>query len=300
MISKQRSGYKPQYWSNNLQVHNFRIPYKSTNDEFPIFLCSDLHCESLAFDKRFLIEELDEAATKDARIFINGDVFDLIIPGDHKRYRKHGDPFDNRDDYVNEAVQRAYELLKPYAAQIDMIGSGNHEVEYMKRSGYDPISGLITLLQKDSGHPIRHGAYEGFIVLNFAQGENLNESVRKYTIYYNHGQGTGATEVTFGVIDLQRRSYIRADLIWLGHKHKRNGLVLPTEIGVDREGNIYEKERKGVITGTYLKTFIQYDASKDGYRDGYGAEKMRTPQLKGGVMLTIKPKVSGAVGRLLI
>jgi hypothetical protein len=281
-----------------LQVHKFTIPYSSVNDEYNFFLTSDLHSESKAFDRAFFIEEMEEAKAKAARIFINGDVFDLIVPGDHKRYRKHGDPFENRDDFMNETVQRGYELLKPYATQIDMIGSGNHEVEYMKRSGYDPISGLITLLQKDAGHPIRHGAYEGFIILNFDRGEK--SGIRRYTIYYNHGQGTGATEVTFGVIDLQRRSHIRADLIWLGHKHKRNGLVLPTEIGVDREGNVYERERKGVITGTYMKTFMQYDATNEGYKDGFGAEKMRTPQLKGGVMLTVKPKKDGAVGRLLI
>ena len=268
------------------------------NEEFPFFLGSDLHCDSPAFDKDYFIAELEEAKAKAARIFLNGDIFDLIMPGDLKRYRKQGDAQDQRDDFVNEIVRKGYELLKPYAPLIDMIGSGNHEVEYMKRSHYDPISGLITLLNQDAGHPIRHGAYEGFIVLSFER--EPNEDVKKYTIYYNHGQGTGATEVTFGVIDLQRRSYIRADLIWLGHKHKRDGLVLPTEIGVDREGNIYERERKGVITGTYMKTFIQYDATKDGYRDGYGAEKMRTPQLKGGVTLTIRPKKEGAVGRLLI
>jgi len=69
---------------------------------------------------------------------------------------------------------------------------------------------------------------------------------------------------------------------------------------VDREGNIYERVRKGVMTGTYLKTFAQNDVGKDGYRGSYGAEKLRVPQMRGGVMLMIRPLKEGAEGKLLI
>jgi len=276
-----------------MQSHKLIIPYSSNNDEYRAFLTSDLHTEDAAFDREFFIREFEG----DADIFINGDVFSLILPSDRKRYRRGQDPFVQRDDFINEIVERTYELLRPYAARIRMIGVGNHEAEYIKRTGYDPVSGLITLLQKEGGKPILHGGYEGFIVFNLVR-EDGND-VKKYTVFYNHGQG-GSSEVTQGVISLMRRSYIRADLVWLGHEHRRNAVMLPTEIGVDREGNIYERVRKGVMTGTYLKTFAQNDVGKDGYRGSYGAEKLRVPQMRGGVMLMIRPLKEGAEGKLLI
>lgn len=280
-----------------MQVHQFRIPYSSVNDEFNYFLASDLHIDNAAFDKALLKRELDEAVAHNARIFLNGDIFDMIVPSDLKRYRKGQDVLPQRDDFVNEIVRQGHELLKPYADYIDIIGVGNHEAEYMKRTNYDPVSGLITLLQQDTEHPIKHGGYEGFIVLAFERADG--SGVRRYTIYYNHGQGGGA-EVTMGIIGLTRRGYIRSNLVWLGHNHTRIALMLPPDVGVDQYGNVYVQERKGVKTGSYTRTVTQYDATNEGYRGSYGSERMRTPQYNGGVLLTVRPRLEGAEGRLLI
>jgi hypothetical protein len=281
-----------------MQTHLFNIPFNSVNDEFLFFLASDTHLEDPAFDKAFFTAEFDEAASRGARIFLNGDIFSMIVPGDFKRFRKSQDALPKRDDFINEIVQRGAELFKPYADYIDIVGVGNHETEYMKRTGYDPVSGLITLLQQHTTHQIVHGGFEGFITLNFER--EAGGGTRRYTIWYNHGQGGASAEVSQGMIDLQRRAYIDADLVWLGHKHKRIGTMLPPKIGVDRENNVYMRERRGVITGTYLKTFSQYEVAASGYMGSYGSEKVRVPQLRGGVMLSIKPKAEGAEGRLLI
>ncbi len=281
-----------------MQVHQYDIPFSSVNDEFLFFLASDTHLEDPAFDKGFFTKEFDEAASRGARIFLNGDIFSMIVPGDFKRFRKSQDALPKRDDFINEIVNRGAELFKPYADYIDIVGVGNHETEYMKRTGYDPVSGLITLLQQHTTHPIKHGGFEGFIALDFHREDG--SGTRGYTIWYNHGQGGASAEVSQGMIDLQRRAYIDADLIWLGHKHKRIGTMLPPKLGLNRERNVYMRERRGVITGTYLKTFSQYDVAVNGYMGSYGSEKVRVPQLRGGVMLSVSPRLEGAEGRLLI
>ena len=77
------------------------------------------------------------------------------------------------------------------------------------------------------------------------------------------------------------------DLVWLGHKHTK--LLLPSEhiLCVDKNGEIYQRERAGVITGAYLKVFGSYDAMKKGYKVNYGEEKMRGIQGTGGAFLKI-------------
>ena len=53
--------------------------------ESPYLLMSDLHLGSACCDVGAIQSDLRRAKDLDARVLINGDVFDAILPGDRKR-----------------------------------------------------------------------------------------------------------------------------------------------------------------------------------------------------------------------
>jgi len=191
------------------------------------------------------------------------------------------------DGKINAAVKTIEDLLAPFADQIDMIGLGNHETAVLKYHNIDLTSLLIAFLSRHRNQklpPIKHGGYTGFIRYHFTGPHNSHS--QKIDIFYNHGQG-GSAEVTDGIIDAKRRLYTKADIIWLGHKHKRWAHEIDHEQGMDISGRIYDKKRWAIMTGSYLKNAGQTDATKNGYRLSYPEERMRTTQGTGGIRVNI-------------
>lgn len=285
-----------------MEVNIFSDTY-TTRTTFWRYLASDLHVDHAGFDHPRMKADFDEAVAADARIYIAGDVFDAILPADKKRFTASGQR-ERRDDVVNAMVDRAVEVLAPYADHIDMIAIGNHETSLIKHNGVDPVSLLLRDLNRvrkpetvERWGRIRHGGYQGFLRLRFERDGGAN--VKTYTIFYNHGQG-GSAEVTKGGIDLARRSYISADLVWMGHKHTKIAELMDPEVGLDQANRLYVREKRGIITGCYIKPYSQYDIEADGYRLSFGAERMRVPQAQGGAMLRVDVSRDGIEGRLLV
>jgi hypothetical protein len=275
-----------------LENIKWRRDYKD-GQRFAIFLASDLHLEDPDCDLALLKSEFDAAKAEGARILINGDVLSLILPRDGKRYTRGNDPEDV-DDKIGRAVERAETILAPWVDSIDMIGCGNHETAVLKYNSVDPTRLLVGFLNRRRDPklpPIRHGGYSGYIRYIF-EGPGRSH-VQTYDIFYNHGTGSGG-EVTDGEIGLQRRATtVDADLIWEGHVHKRKSKDLPSLIGLDRLGNLRERPRRGVITGTYLRNVVETDAGANGYRLSFREERMRVPQGRGGAMLRLTVRRDG-------
>lgn len=263
----------------------WRREYKD-NDSFHYCLASDLHIDDAGFDQDLFQRDMDRALSMGARIWLNGDVMGLILPGDLKRYVRGSDPGD-LDDKIGAAVERAEKVLLPYVDHIDMIGTGNHETAVLKHHSVDATKMLIGFLNR-ARRPdlpkIRHGGYTGFIRISF--DNPARKRTYAYDVFYNHGQG-GSSDVTSGTIDLNRRQNVSADLIWMGHKHKKLSMMLPSEIGISNDGRLYEREVRGVMTGTYLRNVHETCADRDGYRLSYGEERMRTPQGRGCAFLRL-------------
>ncbi len=279
-----------------MESHTWRTTYKD-GDTFALFLASDLHLDDHLFDETLFREDMARAKAANARIALNGDILGLILPGDIKRYTRGNDPGEV-DDKIGAAVERAEKILLPYVDMIDMIGIGNHETAVLKHHSSDTIKLLIGFLNRSRDKklpPIRHGGYCGFLRYVFAEKDGGH--AKAYTIYYNHGQG-GAAEITNGIIDLQRRVYVDADMIWMGHKHKCMSTMLPSSIGLDQAGKIYERSKRGVMTGTYLKNVDETNAGETGYRLSFAEERMRTPQGRGGALVRLTIKRSGIVERV--
>jgi len=274
-----------------VEVNTWRYDY-SKQREFTWFLASDLHLKNPDCDETRIKNDLTEAHDKKSRILLNGDIFDMILPSDLKRYTAGRDNI-NADAAMNVAVDYAVKFLTPWVDDIDMIGVGNHETAPIKFCSADPVLFLLRDLnhiRSNKLQPIAHGGYTGFIRLCFAFGKSGRD--KAIDVWYNHGQG-GSSEVTRGAIDLTRRQYIRSDIIWLGHKHKRMAMDLDYEIGLTQKGIPYEKEKRGVVTGCYLKNYGE-SGTNNGYRLNYAEQRMRTPQARGGAWLTIKLQSSYA------
>lgn len=254
----------------------------TNQSEFYYFLCSDLHFGNKGQNKELLKKDFDEAKKLNAKIFINGDWGDFIMSGDRKRYHPSADAY-GTDNNINMTINEAFDFFSEYVNNIVMIGTGNHEVSVSKFHQFDPTQQLIYSLNKAHKTSIVHGQYSGYIVLNYVR--KSGSDVKRYKIYYNHGQG-GSAEISKGTIDINRHMTTKtADLIWLGHKHSK--VLLPSEyiLDVNNAGEIIQKERAGLITGAYMHIYHQYDAMKKGYNISYGEEHMRGLQSTGGAIL---------------
>ncbi len=117
--------------------------------EVGITLMSDLHLGAAHVDYKRIERDLREAKAAGDRILINGDVFDFILPSDHKRFSPDAlhSRLRGRRDILNACLEWGTEFLAPYADQIDMIGIGNHEcfdaaTEVLTDGGWVPFSEL--------------------------------------------------------------------------------------------------------------------------------------------------------------
>lgn len=254
----------------------------SKEREFNYFFCSDLHFGNCGQDTDLLTKEFKKAKERNCKIFINGDVFDLILSGDRKRYNPSSDKY-NSDNNINMHINEAYDFLSDYAENIVYIGSGNHETAVQRHHQIDVIQQLIWSLNKTHKTDIKHGQYSGYVMLRYHYGDH--SAVRSRKIFYCHGQG-GASEVTKGTIGINRHMTSKvADIYHFGHTHTK--VLMPSEfiLDMDKTGNIIQRERTAFYTGAYLKIFSQYDANKKGYELNYGEERMRSLQSTGGIFM---------------
>jgi hypothetical protein len=264
----------------------YKFNLKSQRD-FYYGLVSDVHADSSSFAKHEFIHDIESMIDRDARLFINGDLFDAILPTDKKRYQRSGD-FVNEDAQVNARIKYVFDLLKPYVNYIDFIGIGNHEASIVKYSGSDLIAFLVLQLNaiRDSTlPPIQRGSYQGFMRLRFSDG-NKHLPVT-YTIYREHGKG-GAAAVTKGTINIQRlHTTFIADLYWLGHTHTNIVDKTPWTVYADDLGKIIFKQKRSVITAGYQGSFEQRNLSLDTdyYRNSFPEEKFLLPGGQGSALL---------------
>lgn len=237
-----------------MKALSYNIPFVAGRT-FKLALFSDLHLDSPDCDIETLKRHLDVCKKEGRYILMGGDEFDALIHTDKKRYTPSRTD-NNRDDQINEKLERAIALLQPYANNILFIGRGNHEESILKYSGVDMIDLLVKELNhwKDNGE-IQKGNYQNFIRFNWVTSFNgpSMRSVQHYDIYQNHGCGS-SSPVTKGAIDFNRIIHgVNADLIWIGHKHASNFLPSDPIMYIDQNGNITMKNRQAVLTPSYLK-----------------------------------------------
>ena len=250
---------------------------------------SDTHIGAAHVDYALIEKELERAADKNDRILLNGDVFDMILAKDMKRFVPGvlHPRLTRRDDIVNAAIEWAVEIFGPYANLIDVIGIGNHEAVVSSRHSTDVARILIYELQKKvkkKDHVIHYGGYGGFVDYRFR-----GSGKRRMVIHYYHGSG-GSAPVTKGMIDFHRRSWVEADVIWMGHKHNRLASGVQT-LRCPLHGDDLEiRDVRQIMTGAYFKTYVsqsQESLRKHGRQSHWAADMGFAPQMMGGARLEV-------------
>lgn len=275
------------------------IEYKAEANELALCLMSDLHIGGLHVDYDLIESELKRAKSLGAKILINGDVFDAIMPGDRKRYRAnnlHPRMFRAGDDMIGESIRWAIEILEPYKDDIIMIGDGNHDDAVARYHHIEPVKHLVIALNGAGNTKIKYGGYHGFIHVKMPILESEPHRMAHYVIHYHHGAG-GAAPVTKGAITFSRANMWLegVDAIWRGHTHHRqagrDSKVLFNPSVMEPSERVITKDVLTLRTGSYIDTYkgtTSDELIQHGRKDGYAA-LWDAPNLpKGGLMLYLK------------
>ena len=267
-----------------MRNHITQVHTSSVHDIVRLGLISDLHFGSSSLYKPALRHDFEMMCNLDAKIFLNGDVWDAILPSDIKRFDlKALDPelLQLGSTPLDAALEMAYEFLKPYATHIEGIGIGNHEAHVEKRHHICLTSILIDRLNQLPNVNIMAGGWCGFWNIQiFRQSKRTS-----WTLYRHHGAG-GAAPVTKGVTDFQRMMawHTNIDALWLGHKHNRYA-IMDMKMHYDSQHHrVVERPVTCVMTGSYLSTYGIHHKTKASYAAGWNL----SPQPMGGAVIELR------------
>lgn len=245
-----------------------KISY-SEKPELKLALFSDLHIGAEDTDMKSMRRDFKTSADEGRKILINGDIAELILPNDRKRYTP-SKALSDRNDVINETMEICLKELKPYADFIDFIGTGNHEESTLKFNNFDLVGALVVLLNRERSStlpPIHRAGYQGYIQYKLVPTGKRN-ACSPFTIYHHHGSG-GSAPVSKGMIDFNRiDTSHNALLYWLGHKHVAitdNGRM---KDGLTSFGNYEQWVEKAMITPGY-KTHELTKEYKMSYSDRF-------------------------------
>jgi hypothetical protein len=254
------------------------IKYKSTKDVIKIKPICDVHwgarhCDEKAF-KRY-ISEYDQ----NTYFLVNGDLFDLILYHDTRRYRQSmvKDSFLGQDDVIDLMIDEMHELLEPIQTKIIGIGSGNHE-DTIAKWGTDPLRRLCTKLSTPS-QPVPFLGYSSMINLTLTQNGSRG---RKLVIRMHHGWGGGSRTQGADLTKFSKdMAHWDAQIYIYGHVHRKQFDSVPRLGMIGKK--LYSKPQLLVIGGTFLKTY------SDGHDPTYSEAKGYPPTDTGGLTINIKP-----------
>lgn len=204
-----------------------------------------------------LIKHLEEAKARDASVIFCGDLFDAMQGRDDKRAMKAALLREFCvDDYFDALVREAADFFAPYAAQICIMGVGNHERKVLERYGANLIERLAEALKVKGGRPYC-GGFGGWVTFSF---ENKSGVFSKaIVLHYDHGFG-GGSAITGDMPSHHRRALYLPDahIIVSGHTH-------------DSWIREFIQRRFHSATGTERRQ-TQYHLKTPTYHDGYGDE----------------------------
>jgi len=243
-----------------------------------IMLVSDQHHDSPYCNRKLEKSHLDKAMQRNALIFMGGDTFDAMQgKRDPRANYDHLDPALLKKNYFDAVVKFNADFYKPYAKNIIMIGTGNHEASVSTHYSTSLIDRLVAELDKEEGANIYAGGYGGWIRFLFTAQKTRRMSLN---IKYFHGTG-GEAPVSKGLIQNARQAVFTpdADIIWGGHNHQDYVVAQPRE-RLSTHGKIHKD----------VMWFIRTPGYNDGYGDGskgWEVESGLSPKSSGCVWLRV-------------
>jgi predicted phosphodiesterase len=233
-------------------------------------LISDVHLDSVHCDRVKLKEHLDLALERNAKVFIFGDLLDLMQGKYDPRSNKADlNPKYNTARYIDEVIKDVVEFFTPYKSILAFYSPGNHETSVEKRIEYGIVDKICYQLEMSQGN------YSGYIYCRFYA--YLEEGTKvPLIIGYHHGYGGGGSVTRDSIQTARKAVYLPdANVVISGHTHDR--WIIPiTRNRISRYGESIDQQWH-IKTGTYQ------NAPKD--FNGYAIEKGLAPKMGAGIWM---------------
>lgn len=270
------------------------IIHGSRTDEFTLWNLSDIHWMSKACAENDVRADIQRIADDPYAFWIGGGDYVEFIGRMDKRF----DP-DSVASWVSvkdlgdlgEIGMRAIgKLLKPIKHKCLGLLIGNHEKQYQLKTEHE---GLHWSLCKELGAAdLRYCALFDVIFVRdpkarkpklVAESPGSAFSRTSFRIFAHHGAGFATTPG--GKLNrlIQFMQSFDADIYFCGHVHDQTGRREP-RIGANAACDKLEaRQRLGVISGSYLKTYAQGTTT-------YGEQRGYRPTCLGAAWVSIKPE----------
>jgi len=218
-------------------------------------LSGDRHHDNPDCDQALELRHLRQAQERGAGIIDVGDLF-CAMQGKYDRRSDSSKmrPENRKGKYLDSLVSTAADFYGPFAANILVIGRGNHEQSIRDRHETDLTERLVQTINDRHGSAIQAGGYTGWVRFMFM---HHNERCSR-RLWYMHGYGGGGP-VTLDTIQANRQMvYVEnADVMVSGHCHE-SWAIEKMRIRLNDMGVIEQRPVHYVKVPTY----------KDEYRDG--------------------------------
>lgn len=213
-----------------------------------------------------------------------GDIYNLVFPPDLKRFRASVTPREvrGRDDWLDAAVEYVHDRLASLNIDIDLIGTGNHEDEVVKRHGVDVTSILASKLGAF------RGGYSGVLDYRIVAGCNKERikktgggSTARFRIVYHHGAWGGAYAKGYNGAVRFASMHDGWQVFLYGHNHS-NRVDPEVRLRVNQStGELVEYPVYYVNCGSWVKSYAE-NAKITHYaeRKGYTRQARKAPLIK--------------------
>lgn len=191
----------------SLKEENRKIPNTQK-----IYVLSDVHFGHPHTDLSLLTRHLEQAKQEGALIIDNGDFFDTRQFQNQSSLTKR-----NKNDFYEKIVDKAFNLLKPYAKNIIAMGWGDQEMRVHKRSKMDLTYSLITKLRNEGSRGFSF-MNEWWVYLTF----NVQHREEVLRIRMTHDGGGNGAMVSRGTVAINRLAahLPDVDIVINGHNHQ--------------------------------------------------------------------------------
>ncbi len=276
MVAAVKQNWKASSLHRNVVAVD--IPYQAKKDwEFWVLLTSDRHWDNPHSDQALQRRHLEQAKLRGAPVVDVGDLF-CAMQG---KYDKRSSKADIRPEhldgnYLDRLVDTAAGFFSPYAQNLVVIASGNHEESISKNHETNLIERLVSQLNAGGRGNVTHGGFAGWVFFRFRPSEG--GPWRTIRLHYDHGYGGGGP-VTRDVIQSSRRAvYLPdADIVVSGHTHDQWALPI-TRARVSAAGKPFLDEQLHLKLPTYKEEY------GDGF-SGWHARRGAPPKPVGAVWL---------------
>ena len=255
------------------------IWHPSRSDTIKLWNISDVHLLSRGCDEQALERDLAAISEDPHSFWIGGGDYAEFIGNGDKRFDPSSVaewvPLKKLGDLAKYSMEIVRDYFMPIRHKCLGLLLGNHEYKCLQHNAQQ---GLHSWLCEELG--VRNLGYSAMFHLIFVRTSRTRKPVLKASppinkhcawgvrVFAHHGAGGGGTPG--GKLNRLGKfmDAFDCDLAFMGHIHENLVLKQPV-LGINADGTrIVQRQRLGLVAGSYLKTYIQ-DTTSYGEMKGY-------------------------------